>query len=377
MEFNVQMPNDAIERRRLQNRIAQRKFRQKRGQRRATAVGDGVPGGLVPSLAVDASDSQAINPSHEFSSSAPAFPSDAGASQIGIAGITPPDLDNVGYWNLGATDDFLSGADPALTLDGVVTSPSQFLQDLQADLTTPASTTLVASTMTDETHVSPASGPDRSNPAAQADAEEEAVVRRPLRWRRSAQLREGQDPAQQSDAGDEGWLGSLHIAAAKGLDRMVQVLLQRRGGAGRDERDSDGRTPLMHAVIRGHEPVVRTLLAHGARLAPVDRDARSALHWAALYRRDGLLRVLLERRGGRQRRRGEGDKDDGGEGDDEDVLDINAYDDSGWTPLHIAIYQDSEAAVCALLDAGACLDYKAHKCPLSMKLVVPPLTEVA
>lgn len=131
---------------------------------------------------------------------------------------------------------------------------------------------------------------------------------------------------------------------------MVDILIEQ--GEDFNEKDSDGRTPLMHAVIGGHEGVAQLLLARGAHIAPVDRDARSVLHWAALYRRESMLRMFLEPRGDCA----------------VDHPDVDAYDDSGWTPLHMAIRRDFEAGVRMLLQAGARLDSKAQKCPLTRKL---------
>ncbi|KAI1763384.1 hypothetical protein GGR53DRAFT_467422 [Hypoxylon sp. FL1150] len=62
--------------------------------------------------------------------------------------------------------------------------------------------------------------------------------------------------------------------------------------------------------------------------------------------------------------------------DDGDSLIIDSYEDSGWTPLHMVIRKDSEAAVRLLLDAGACLNSKAQKCPFARELVAPGIEPV-
>lgn len=49
----------------------------------------------------------------------------------------------------------------------------------------------------------------------------------------------------------------------------------------------------MHATIGGFESVVCSLLAHGARIGCLDQQQRSAMHWAAVHRREGVLGVLL------------------------------------------------------------------------------------
>ena len=138
-----------------------------------------------------------------------------------------------------------------------------------------------------------------------------------------------------------GWLSPLHIAAQKGHNRIARILLQHIIDC--NEKDSDGLTPIMHAIIGGHEDVVRSLLSYGARLGDVDGLQRpSALHYAVLHRRETLLRVLLNHCV------------------DERAL-IDSYDDFGRTPLHIAIDTDFETGVLLLLQFGANPQYKACK----------------
>ena len=138
-----------------------------------------------------------------------------------------------------------------------------------------------------------------------------------------------------------GWLSPLHIAAQKGHNRIARILLQHIIDC--NEKDSDGLTPLMLAVIGGHEDVVRSLLSYGARIGDVDGQQRpSALHWAVLHRRETLLRVLLNHCV------------------DERAL-VDSYDDFGRTPLHIAIDTDFETGVLILLQFGANPQYKACK----------------
>ncbi|KAK2594021.1 hypothetical protein QQS21_008283 [Conoideocrella luteorostrata] len=145
---------------------------------------------------------------------------------------------------------------------------------------------------------------------------------------------------------DKGWLSTIHIAAQRGHVRIVRILLQ-RGNMDPNNTDSDGRTPLFHAAVRDHEPVVRLLLAHGARIRRPDGGGRSVLHWAVLYRRLEVLRTLLEHWTEHEQA----------------SFDINAYDNVGWTPLHMAAHQGFEAGVELLLQCGADTNAKAQKCP--------------
>lgn len=140
--------------------------------------------------------------------------------------------------------------------------------------------------------------------------------------------------------GEGGWLSSLHIAAQKGHDKIVRVLLERNMDC--NEKDSDGLTPLMHAAIQGHDRVTILLLSHGACIGQVDSQGRSALHWAILHRREVLLKMMLNSCVGER-------------------ASIDGYDSAGRTPLHIAVEMGFEAGVQILLQFGANLHHRARK----------------
>ncbi|KAK0625505.1 ankyrin repeat-containing domain protein [Bombardia bombarda] len=144
-------------------------------------------------------------------------------------------------------------------------------------------------------------------------------------------------------SGENSWLGPLHMAAQKGHDRIVRVLLQHDSDRmDCNERDSDGLTPLYYAITGGYEGIVALLVEHGARIDEVDSKQRNALHWAVLEQREGLLKLLLDHCGGNQ------------------AL-INCYDDAGMTPLHTAIDTGFEAGVRLLLQYGGNPLFKARK----------------
>ena len=113
------------------------------------------------------------------------------------------------------------------------------------------------------------------------------------------------------------------------------MLLQHRGDC--NELDSEGLSPLIHAVIWGHEEATRLLLKHGARIeGGQDDDQRprlSAIHWAVLERREGVLKILLDHT--------------------QDSKAIDSYDGLGRAPLHIAIDVEFEVGVSLLLQSGA------------------------
>ena len=135
------------------------------------------------------------------------------------------------------------------------------------------------------------------------------------------------------DKPDGGWQNPLHIAAAKGHDRIARMLLQHSSDC--NERDSDGLTPLIHATIGGYEDVVRSLLSHGATVAIIDtQHRRSALHWAIVHRRETVLEILLDWCVTHQ-------------------ASIDIYDEGGRTPLHMAADTGYDAGVQLLLQLGA------------------------
>ena len=92
----------------------------------------------------------------------------------------------------------------------------------------------------------------------------------------------------------------------------------------------------MHAIIDGHEEVVRGLLGHGATITAGDasHSQSSALHLAVAHRREDILRTLLlycvEKK-----------------------ISLDPYNEHGRTPLHEAIEMEYETAVVMLLHFGA------------------------
>jgi Ankyrin repeats (3 copies)/Ankyrin repeats (many copies) len=144
---------------------------------------------------------------------------------------------------------------------------------------------------------------------------------------------------------EKGWISGLHIAAQTGNEQIVRVLLS-SGNIDVNQQDSDDRTPLLHAVMQNHESVVRVLLKHGAQIGILDCDGRSGIQWAILRRNLTILQLLLEHRA-----------------EYEQDLDIDSSDNTGWTALHMAIVRSFEPAVPLLIQLGANINAKAHKCP--------------
>lgn len=124
----------------------------------------------------------------------------------------------------------------------------------------------------------------------------------------------------------------IHMAVRQSSAKIVDLLLKH--GVDFNDPDDAGLSPLMHACIRGDLEIVNTLLDAGADISCSDASEQSPLHWAVLHRREALLKSLLKHC------RGDGRV-------------VNAFNQDGKTPLHISIQTGFDAAVEALLHAGA------------------------
>ena len=240
--------------------------------------------------------------------------------------------------------DFMHDQDPTFS-----TSPSSLLQVSPADTSSDSNTDWILGSLIASTHDSEISATTRSksvsgNGCGPGD-EKGGSARECVSLTATSGSGATSASSETGDKPDGGWQNPLHIAAAKGHDRIARILLQHNIDC--NEKDSDGLTPLIHATIGGHEDVVGSLLSHGASIAIVDSQYhRSALHWAIVLRRESLLNILLNRCVAQQT-----------------VIDI--YDKAGRTPLHTAVDTGYDAGVQLLLQFGANAQYKTRKRKLS------------
>ena len=122
---------------------------------------------------------------------------------------------------------------------------------------------------------------------------------------------------------------SLFEASWKGHEEVVKILLA--AGADINKTDHQGQTALHIASFKDHTHIVDLLLDRGADPNVVDVSGQTALHDAAWWGHKNMVKILLAR---------------------EAVIDVT--DDMGWTPLKEAVSQGQTSVVKLLLEKGAC-----------------------
>ena len=135
-----------------------------------------------------------------------------------------------------------------------------------------------------------------------------------------------------------GWENFIAAVAGRDPYRPAQVLdLVLAEGGGIEATDDQGLTVLQRCIMFGNNPVgrntIQRLLDRHANIAVLNKDQQSVLHLAAYLEYKDAIWVLLQN----------------GQG----VLDINAYDKDGMTPLHYAAASGNAQCTFALLEAGA------------------------
>ncbi|EEH20124.2 hypothetical protein PABG_02383 [Paracoccidioides brasiliensis Pb03] len=106
----------------------------------------------------------------------------------------------------------------------------------------------------------------------------------------------------------------------------------------RDQDDSEGKMALHLSAKNGHANIVRCLLDFGSEINQQDMSGATALHYAAETGNVEVMKILLER------------------GADGNITDLQ-----GRTPLHIAAEKGHEAAVRVLIQSGARVDIQIQR----------------
>ncbi|CAE7808429.1 PAT23 [Symbiodinium microadriaticum] len=84
---------------------------------------------------------------------------------------------------------------------------------------------------------------------------------------------------------------ALHLAAAANQLRALDFLVSRKKDS-INEKDDQGRVPLIHAVVGRAAEAIVWLVRHGADLQACDAFGRSSLHWAAVIGSSSSLALL-------------------------------------------------------------------------------------
>ena len=118
------------------------------------------------------------------------------------------------------------------------------------------------------------------------------------------------------------------IRAAKSGD-LTKLKRELAVAGSLDTTDSDGLTPLHHAVVGGYDDLVRELLKNGASVTAKTLRGNTPLH-IAVVDAPGLVGILLQ-----------------------EGAELNAVNRAGQTPLHLAAAEGTATMVRDLLYAGA------------------------
>lgn len=139
---------------------------------------------------------------------------------------------------------------------------------------------------------------------------------------------------------------ALHIAAELGHDDIVGALLLK--GADTRLMDACGRTPLHLAAEKNNLGAVEVLLAAGADVSHrYGENEISVLDSAAAHGNVEILRALVRSRGGIRLIAD---------------IDVNMFDSTGYTALHMAADNNEIAAINALIEAGADAEAQDQHC---------------
>ena len=143
-------------------------------------------------------------------------------------------------------------------------------------------------------------------------------------------LKRGADPNK-----EKGYSGStpLHLAITEEKTDLVKRLLER--GAFLETKDDYGSTPLLTAVrFNVPEVIIDLLLEGGANVHTLAEDRKTTLHFIAQKRGEmKMLRAMIAR-----------------------GLSVDAEDNDGWTPLHVAAQHGNTDAAEVLIEKGQSLE---------------------
>ncbi|XP_060697973.1 fibronectin type 3 and ankyrin repeat domains protein 1 isoform X1 [Hemiscyllium ocellatum] len=132
------------------------------------------------------------------------------------------------------------------------------------------------------------------------------------------------------DVLDEGGFSPLMLAAQKGYQRIVEILI--KSGADVNQKNGSGKDSLMLACFAGHLDVAKCLRRFGATWESQDNGGSSAIHWATDGGHLNMIEWMIN------------------EGCKVDITDGHLL----WTPLmRVAVLNGSTEVASLLIKAGA------------------------
>ena len=105
-------------------------------------------------------------------------------------------------------------------------------------------------------------------------------------------LEQGADPMTKDN---QGW-NALHVATAFGRDNVLRLLLAKQFDWDLEARASDGRTSMLLAIRHGYLTTINLLLEQGADPTVKNNQGWNAIHIAARFGQDNVLRLLFTKR---------------------------------------------------------------------------------
>lgn len=157
---------------------------------------------------------------------------------------------------------------------------------------------------------------------------------------------------------------ALHRAAG-GYSANIKILKSLiNRGANLELVDNEGETAL-HWAVTLLEPkleAVEILLQAGAPINAKNKKGETALFVAADRSRPDVAKILLKKRAGTP-------TSDGLAIINEEI-DVNALDDQGWSPLHIAAYRGNKEIIQILIGGGADFELKTPQGSTALRLAV-------
>jgi ankyrin repeat protein len=146
------------------------------------------------------------------------------------------------------------------------------------------------------------------------------------------------------------------LIVAAGENNLPEVRRLVSVGADVNAKNAAGWTSLHYAIFNGHLQVVKELLEHGADIEVKASEDWTPLHWSCDR---GRLAVVIDLLGHgasidtSNERKGATNTSFLGKRKSRVGADVDAKDDAGSTPLHIASFYNNLPVVKALLSAGA------------------------